>query len=139
MHDNILDQIDSYNRDIAYIQGLSVSLTDASDTGLAQGQTATVTLSSDITNHLPEGEPVRVAFTFFREANLFPIRNSTRETGRTVVGSSVLSAQVDGIADGTELDSPIQLFFVLNNESVPGPNETAIRQCAFWDFTAAGA
>ena len=49
-----------------------------------------------------------------------------------------MSVQVDGIADGTELDSPVQLFFVLNNASVPGPNETANRRCAFWDFNAAG-
>ena len=60
------------------------------------------------------------------------------EDERTVVGSSVLSALVDGIADGTELDSSAQLFFVLNNASVPGPNETASRRCVFWDFTAAG-
>ena len=60
------------------------------------------------------------------------------EDERTVVGSSVLSAQVSGIADGTVLDSPIQLFFVLNNASIPGANETASRRCAFWDFTAAG-
>ena len=60
------------------------------------------------------------------------------EDRRTVVGSSVLSAQVSGIPAGTELDSPVQLFFVLNNASVPGPNQTAIRRCAFWDFNAAG-
>ena len=119
-------------------QGLSVAIMDACDTGLAPGQTATVTLSSDITTHLPAGETVRVAFTFYRDANLFPVRNSTMENGRTVVGSLVLSAQVDGIADGTELDSPVQLFFVLNNASVPGPNENALRRCAFWDFKAAG-
>ena len=78
--------------------------------------------------------------SIYRDDNLFPVRKikvSTRENGRTVVGSSVLSAQVDGIADGTELDSPVQLFFVLNNASVPGPNENAIR-CAFWDINAAG-
>ena len=89
-------------------------------------------------NRLPAGKHIRVAFTFYRNANLFPVRNSTVEDERTVVGSSVLSAQVNGIADGTELDSPVQLFFVLNNASVPGPNETANRRCAFWDFNATG-
>ena len=138
-HANITDPIIGiYNHDIAELI-VSVMAMDASDSGLAQGQTATIALSSDIINHLPAGETVRVAFTFYREANLFPVRNSTRENGRTVVGSSVLSAQVNGIADGTELDSPVQLFFVLNNASIPGPSEVAIRRCAFWDFTAAGA
>ena len=91
----------------------------------------------DIINRLPAGKPIRVAFTFYRDADLFPVRDSTVEDEQTVVGSSVLSAQVNGISDGTELE-PVQLFFALNNASVPGPNETANRRCAFWDFNAAG-
>ena len=98
-----------------------------------------VALSSNITKRLSGSKTVvRAAFTIFRVANFFPVRNSTRENGRTVVGSSVVSVQVDGIVDGTELDSPVQLLFVLNNAPVPGPNETASRRCAFWDFNAAG-
>ena len=105
---------------------------------LAPGQTGSITLPSDIINRLSDGQDISVAFTFYRDANLFPVRDIEMENERTVVGSSVLSAQVSGIAGGTELDSPVQLFFVLNNASVPGPNETASRRCAFWDFTAAG-
>ena len=61
------------------------------------------------------------------------------EDERTVVGSSVLSAKVTGIENGMELDSPVRLFFVLNNPaSVPGANEIVSRRCAFWNFTAAG-
>ena len=119
-------------------QGLSVALSDSNDTGLASGQTASITLPSDITNLLQDGEDIRVAFNFYREAGLFPVRGNTTVNGRNIVGSSVLSAQVSGIADGTELNSTVQLFFVLNNASVPGPNETASRRCVFWDFTAAG-
>ena len=119
------------------IQGLSVALSDANDVGLTPGWTASIALPSDIANHVQDREDIRVAFTFYRDADLFPIRNNNMEDERTIVGSSVLSSQVSGVAIDTELNSPVQLFFVLNNASVPGPNETARMRCVFWDFTSA--
>ena len=118
-------------------QGLRVNTSDANVGGLAPGQTASIALPPSIANLLPDGVDIRVAFTFYRDASLFPVMNSTRENGQTVVGSSVISAQVSGIADGMALDSPVQLFFVLTNAPVPGPNDTVSRSCAFWDFNAA--
>ena len=118
-------------------QGLRVNTSDAIVEGLALGQTASIALPPSIANLIPDGRDIRVAFIFYRDANLFQVRNSTRENGRTVVASSVISAQVSGIADGMALDSPVQLYFVLTNAPVPGPNDTVSRSCAFWDFNAA--
>ena len=119
-------------------EGLIVVLSGANDTGLVPGQIGSIALPPDIISRLPGSDDISVAFAFFRDADLFPVRENLTEYKRTVVGSSVLSAQVSGIAPGTELNSTVQVFFVLNNASVPGPNETASRRCAFWDFTAAG-
>ena len=118
-------------------QELGVNTSDAIIGGLAPGQTASIAVPQSIANLLPDGGDIRVAFTFYRDANLFPVMNSTSKNGQTVVGSSVISAQVNGIADGTKLDSPVSLIFVLNNAPVPGPNNTVSRSCAFWDFNAA--
>ena len=120
------------------LQGLSVNLSDPNDKGLDPGQTASIAISSDIINQLPDDKTVAIAFTFYRDADLFSVRDNITNNKRTVVGSSVLSAQVSGIVAETKLSSPVRLFFVLNNASLPGPNETASRRCVFWDFNAAG-
>ena len=83
-------------------------------------------------------DDIRLAFTAFTEADLFPVRDEEATgNGRTVVvGSSVISAIVDGIQDGTQLPAAVEVLLLLSDV---GPNETATsRTCVFWDFSAAG-
>lgn len=101
-------------------------------------QTASISLPQDIVNLLPDGQDVRIAFTFYREPNLFPVSQIPTEDVRTIVGSSVISAQVGGISEGTRLQSPIQLVFPLTEASIPTEDENASRRCVFWDFTGKG-
>lgn len=101
-------------------------------------RTASISLPQDIVNLLPDGRDVRIAFTFYREPNLFPVSQIPTEDVRTIVGSSVISAQVGGISEGTQLQSPIQLVFPLTEASIPTEDENASRRCVFWDFTGEG-
>ena len=49
---------------------------------------------------------INLAFTLYTQSTLFPIRDSN-SIPDTVVGSSVISASVDGIADGTTLSDNV--------------------------------
>ena len=81
-------------------------------------------------------DDIILAFTAFTEADLFPVRDKAIENVHTVVGSSVISAIVDGVQDGTQLPAPVEVLLLLSDV---GPNETASsRTCVFWDFSAAG-
>ena len=81
-------------------------------------------------------DDIILAFTAYTEADLLPVTVEGMENGRTVVGSSVISAIVDGVQDGTQLPIPVKVLLLLSDV---GPNETASsRTCVFWDFSAAG-
>lgn len=95
---------------------------------------AFITIPQEISELFSPGDDISVAFTIYREANLFPVRNTNPEV-RSFVGSSVISAKVAGVADGTVLNAPVIVSLVLNNESVPRPNEEVSRTCVFWDFS----
>ena len=81
-------------------------------------------------------DDIRLAFTAYTEAELLPVTAETIENGRTVVGSSVISAIVDGVQDGTQLPAPVEVLLLLSDV---GPNKTtSSRTCVFWDFSAVG-
>ena len=82
------------------------------------------------------GSDIILAFTAYTEADLLPVTVEAIENGRTVIGSTVISAIVDGVQDGTQLPAPVEVLLLLSDV---GPNETASsRTCVFWDFSAAG-
>ena len=116
------------------MQELNVSTSDSATRELTPGQVASISLPQQILDVVPMGsDDIRLAFTAYTEAELFPV---TVENGRTVVGSSVISAIVDGVQDGTQLPAPVEVLLLLSDV---GPNETASsRTCVFWDFSAAG-
>ena len=121
-----------------FTQGLSISTVDSSTGVLTPGQTASISLPQQIISLIPIGsDDIRLAFTAFTKADLFPVRDEEAiENVRTVVGSSVISAIVDGVQDGTQLPAPVEVLLLLSDV---GPNETASsRTCVFWDFSAAG-
>ena len=62
---------------------------------------ATISLPASISN-VTAAIDINLAFTLYTQSTLFPIRDSN-SIPDTVVGSSVISASVDGIADGTAL------------------------------------
>ena len=97
---------------------------------------ASISIPQDIID-LFRGQDVRIAFTFYRESNLFPVTN-TSANASAVVGSSVLGTQIAGIMDGMMLNSPVGLNFALNSAGIPGENEIASPRCVFWDFSGEG-
>ena len=64
---------------------------------------ATISLPASISN-VTAADDINLAFTLYTQSTLFPIRDSIPDT---VVGSSVISASVDGIADGTTLSDNV--------------------------------
>ena len=99
---------------------------------------ASISIPQDIIDLLHQRPDVRIAFTFYREPNLFPVTNTSANAERTVVGSSVLGTQIAYIMNGMVLSSPVGLNFTLNSAGTPGENETASPRCVFWDFSGKG-
>ena len=66
---------------------------------------ATISLPASISN-VTAADDINLAFTLYTQSTLFPIRDSN-SIPDTVVGSSVISASVDGIADGTPLSDNV--------------------------------
>ena len=94
--------------------------------------------SISIPHDILSGQDITIAFIFYRESSLFPVRTPPPENiDRTVVGTSIIGAQVGNVLDGTVLSSPIILTFVLNNVGTPG-EEIATPCCAFWNFSNGG-
>ena len=123
------------------VLGLNVSIRDAptETLELAADQAASITLPQEIINDIPSNsDDIRIAFTSFRGAELFPVRDEPTENSRVVVGSSVISAIVNGIQDGTQLSAPVEVLLMLTNMPEIGPNDTVSRRCVFWDFDGAG-
>ena len=119
-----------------FIQELNVSTSDAATGELSPGQIASISLPQQILDVVPMGSDIILAFTAYTEADLLPVTVEAIENGRTVIGSTVISAIVDGVQDGTQLPAPVEVLLLLSDV---GPNETASsRTCVFWDFSAAG-
>ena len=138
VYTNVITQFHMFiSLSFCFTQGLSISTADSSTGVLTPGQTASISLPQQIISLIPMGsDDIRLAFTAFTEADLFPVRDEAMRNGRTVVGSSVISAIVDGVQDGTQLPAPVEVLLLLSDV---GPNETASnRTCVFWDFSAAG-
>ena len=72
----------------------NIEFTDLGDSGLAA-----ITLPDSISNVTTEDD-INLAFTLYNQSTLFPIREPPPNT---VVGSSIISASVGGIPDGTTL------------------------------------
>ena len=124
-----------------FLIGLNVTIRDAPTEmmELAADQAASITLPQEIINDIPNNsDDIRIAFTSFRGAELFPVRDEPTENSRVVVGSSVISAIVNGIQDGTQLSAPVEVLLMLTNMPEIGPNDTVSRRCVFWDFDGAG-
>ena len=64
-----------------------------------------------------------MAFTFYREPNLFPVREKQVDVNRSIVGSPVIEATVSGLPNGTELDPLVQVILVLTHEPTPVEDE----------------
>ena len=102
---------------------------------------ASLTLPDDIVDDIAGGDAtdVRAGYTVYRDTSLFPVRETINQT--TSVASVVVSAIVNGIPEGTRLNSSIRILLLLNNTPLLLPNETnqtITRSCVFWNFTAAG-
>ena len=101
-------------------------------------ETSSLFLPQNLANLLPTGQDIRMAFTFYREPNLFPAREKQMVVDRSIVGSPVIGATVSGLPNETELDPPVQVVLVLTHAPIPVEDENTTRQCAFWDFTGNG-
>ena len=81
-------------------ESLSVDTVDNSEfTDLNDSDLAIITLPDSISNVTTEDD-INLAFTLYNQSTLFPIREPPPDT---VVGSSIISASVGGIPDGTTL------------------------------------
>ena len=81
-------------------ESLSVNTVDNSEfTDLNDSDLATITLPDSISNVTTEDD-INLAFTLYNQSTLFPIREPPPDT---TVGSSIISASVGGIPDGTTL------------------------------------
>lgn len=74
---------------------------------------ASITLPGSILN-ISSDDNINVAFTLYSQAVLFPIRSSF---SNTVVGSSVISAKIEGVADSTRLSDPVVLRLSLKRNA----------------------
>ena len=85
-----------------------------------------------------------IAFTVFRQTRLFPTgRDLADETSNDTnssiyVGSYIVSASINVVADGSNLgNNPVKFALRLVN----GPDDRgnfSTRECVFWDFKGAG-
>ena len=101
-------------------------------------ETSSLSLPQNLANLLPTGQDIRMAFTFYREPNLFPVRKTQTDVDRSIVGSPVIGAIVSGLPNGTELNPLVQVILELTHTPIPVGDENIIRRCAFWDFTGNG-
>ena len=123
-------------------QELQLSTSNAELSGdLLQNLNSAFSLPQEVLSSIPQDRSVSVAFTVYNSPALFPVRNTSQNmatVSNTVVGSQVVSVQVGGIADGTNLTKPVAFLLRLTNIPSTRMNEfIASRRCAFWDFNAA--
>ena len=129
MHSKIFD----------YCLELNASTTDTSMDEPA-AETSSLSLPQNLAKFLPTGpgQDIKMAFTFYREPNLFPIREKQMDEDQSIVGSPIIGATVSGLPNGTGLDPPLQVTLVLTHAPTPSEFENTTRRCAFWDFTGNG-
>ena len=121
------------------MQELNISTSDSATGELNPGQIASISLPQQILDVLPMGsDDIRLAFIAYTEAELLPVTVEATENGRTFIGSTVMSAIVDGVQDGTQLSAPVEVLFLLNNVLALSSTEKVNHMCVFWDFNAAG-
>ena len=121
---------------------LNLLLSDASPINeLASELSATLSLPRDIVSDIQIGSDIRMAFTVYNSSTLFPVRNSSlnMSVSDTVVGSQVVSVQVNGVADGTRLATPVSFSLRLTKSPTLEPDQLVTdRRCVFWDFGSEG-
>ena len=108
---------------------------------LSSELSATLSLPQDIVSNIQKGRDVRMAFTVYNSSTLFPVRNSSlnMSISDTVVGSQVVSVQVNGVADGTRLAGPVTFSLRLTKSPTLEPDQLVTdRRCVFWDFESEG-
>ena len=122
-------------------QQLQLSISDASSMiELSSNLSATFSLPKDIVRNIQEGNDIRVAFTVLNSPALFPVGNNSHTTNisDTVVGSQVISVQVNEIANGEKLAAPVSFSLrLINSPPLEEFQFIAARRCAFWDFEIA--
>ena len=101
-------------------------------------ETSSLSLPQNLANILSTGQDIRIAFTFYRESNLFPVREKQMYVDRSIVGSPVIGATVSGLPNETELDPLVLVVLLLTHAPIPVEDENITRRCAFWDFTGNG-
>ena len=90
-------------------------------------ETSSLSLPQNLAKFLPTGQDIRMAFTFYREPNLFPVGEMLMNVDRSIVGSPVIGATVSGLPNGTELDPPVQVILVLTHVPIPVEDENTTR------------
>ena len=121
---------------------LNLLISDASAMNeLASELSATLSLPRDIVSNIQKGSDVRMAFTVYNSSTLFPVRNSSlnMSASNTVVGSQVVSVQVNSVADGRRLAAPVSFSLRLTKSPTLEPDQLVTdRRCVFWDFESEG-
>ena len=95
---NVIDDLSNYSL-IFIDDSLSTETLDLESSDLNELDLATISLPASIST-VTEADDINLAFTLYTQSTLFPILEPIPDT---VVGSSVISASVDGISDGTVL------------------------------------
>ena len=57
-------------------------------------ETSSLSLPQNLAKFLPTGQDIRMAFTFYREPNLFPVREMQMDVDQSIVGNPVIGATV---------------------------------------------
>ncbi|XP_019853255.1 PREDICTED: adhesion G-protein coupled receptor G2-like [Amphimedon queenslandica] len=95
---------------------------DSTDTEIGS-----ITIPKGILNVTTDAK-IKVAFSLYEETAFFPIRDPPPNT---IVGSSVISARIAGVSDGTQLPNPVVITLALKANNFSNPC------CVYWDFNAA--
>ncbi|XP_003391736.2 PREDICTED: adhesion G-protein coupled receptor G2-like [Amphimedon queenslandica] len=98
--------------------------TDGNSTNTIIGS---ITIPKSILNVTTDAQ-IKVAFSLYEETAFFPIRDPPPNT---IVGSSVISARIAGVSDGTQLPDPVVITLALKTNNFSNPF------CVYWDFKAA--
>ena len=88
--------------------------TQAGGSSNIANELASIRLPQSIIN-ITDTDDISLAFTLYNQAVLFPIRGSPPNT---IVGSSVISARVGGVTDGTKLPQPVIINLALKRTAV---------------------
>ena len=101
---------------ISYVDDSLILKTQDGITSVNVSELASIRIPQSIIN-ITDTDDISLAFTLYNQAVLFPIRGSPPNT---VVGSSVISARVGGVTDGTKLPQPVIINLALKRTAVSG-------------------